>query len=71
MAIIKVNNTSEERSVNFLTNQSSILYTSDTNKITFISSKWDKIIEEKRAKILAKEAAKAAEKQTNNSGETA
>ena len=34
MAIIKVNNTSEESSVNFLTNQSSILYTSDTNKIT-------------------------------------
>ena len=34
MAIIKVNNTSEERSVNFLTNQSSILYTLDTNKIT-------------------------------------
>ena len=37
-----------------------------TNKISFISSKWDKIIEEKRAKILAKEAAKATEKQTNN-----
>lgn len=34
MAIIKVNNTSEESSVNFLTNQSSILHTSNTNKIT-------------------------------------
>ena len=34
MAIIKVNNTSEENSVNFITNQSSILYRSDTNKIT-------------------------------------
>ena len=34
MAIIKVNNISEENSVRFLTNQSSILHRTDVNSIT-------------------------------------
>lgn len=34
MAINKVNTTAEEKNFNFLTNQSTILRTADTNKIT-------------------------------------